>query len=37
VPFNVTRLAGLTTTLIGTVGRGHDDDLVGVARGDSET
>jgi NAD(P)H-nitrite reductase large subunit len=36
-PFNVTRLAGLTTTIIGTVGRGHDDDLVGIARGDSET
>jgi NAD(P)H-nitrite reductase large subunit len=37
VPFNVTRLAGLTTTIIGTVGRGKDDDLVGIARGDSET
>jgi nitrite reductase (NADH) large subunit len=37
VPFNVTRLAGLTTTIIGTVGRGQDDDLVGIARGDSET
>jgi NAD(P)H-nitrite reductase large subunit len=36
-PFNVTRLAGLTTTIIGTVGRGQDDDLVGIARGDSET
>jgi NAD(P)H-nitrite reductase large subunit len=36
-PFNVTRLAGLTTTIIGTVGRGRDDDLVGIARGDSET
>jgi NAD(P)H-nitrite reductase large subunit len=35
--FNVTRLAGLTTTIIGTVGRGKDDDLVGIARGDSET
>ena len=35
--FNVTRLAGLTTTIIGTVGRGQDDDLVGIARGDSET
>lgn len=35
--FNVTRLAGLTTTIIGTVGRGRDDDLVGIARGDSET
>ncbi len=36
-PFNITRLAGLTTTIIGTVGRGRDDDLVGIARGDSET
>jgi NADPH-dependent 2,4-dienoyl-CoA reductase/sulfur reductase-like enzyme len=37
VPFNVTRLAGLTTTIIGTVGRGRDEDLIGIARGDSET
>lgn len=37
VPFNVTRLAGLTTTIIGTVGRGVDEDLLGIARGDSET
>jgi NAD(P)H-nitrite reductase large subunit len=37
VPVNVTRLAGLTTTIIGTVGRGRDDDLQGIARGDSET
>jgi NAD(P)H-nitrite reductase large subunit len=36
-PFNVTRLAGLTTTIIGTVGRGRDQDLVSIARGDSET
>jgi NAD(P)H-nitrite reductase large subunit len=36
-PFNVTRLAGLTTTIIGTVGRGRDDDLISIARGDSET
>jgi NAD(P)H-nitrite reductase large subunit len=36
-PFNVTRLAGLTTTIIGMVGGGRDDDLVGIARGDSET
>ena len=35
--FNVTRLAGLTTTIIGTVGRGDDKDLAGIARGDSET
>jgi NAD(P)H-nitrite reductase large subunit len=37
VAFNVTRLAGLTTTIIGKVGRGKDDDLIGIARGDSET
>ena len=36
-PFNVTRLAGLTTTIIGSVGRGRDEDIVGIARGDSET
>jgi NADPH-dependent 2,4-dienoyl-CoA reductase/sulfur reductase-like enzyme len=36
-PFNVTRLAGITTTIIGTVGRGIDPDLVAIARGDSET
>jgi NAD(P)H-nitrite reductase large subunit len=36
-PFNVTRLAGLTTTIIGAVGRGNDKDIVGIARGDSET
>jgi len=37
VPFNVTRLAGLTTTIIGAVGNGRDEDVVGIARGDSET
>lgn len=36
-PFNVTRLAGITTTIIGAVGSGRDEDLVGIARGDSET
>ena len=36
-PFNVTRLAGLTTTIIGVVGRGKDEDVIGIARGDSET
>ena len=36
-PFNVTRLAGLTTTIIGAVGRGIDEDVQGIARGDSET
>ena len=35
--FNVTRLAGLTTTIIGTVGTGRDVDLVGIARGDSKS
>jgi hypothetical protein len=37
VPFNVTRLAEITTTIIGTVGRGTDKDVRGIARGDSET
>jgi len=37
VAFNVTRLAHLTTTIIGTVGRGDDVDVVGIVRGDSET
>ena len=37
VPFNVTRLANLTTTIIGNVGQGSDPDLLGIARGDSET
>lgn len=37
VPFNVTRLAGITTTIIGRVGHGPDADVVGIARGDSET
>jgi NAD(P)H-nitrite reductase large subunit len=36
MPFNVTRLAHLTTTIIGMVGRGDDLDMVGIARGDSE-
>ena len=30
-------VVGLTTTIIGTVGRGVDEDLLGIARGDSET
>ncbi len=37
IAFNVTRLAGLTTTIIGMVGAGSDPDLHGIARGDSET
>ncbi len=37
IAFNVTRLANLTTTIIGTVGSGRDEDLPGIARGDSET
>jgi len=38
VPINVTRLAGITTTIIGTVGqRSDDDDVLGIVRGDSET
>lgn len=37
VPFNVTRLAGLTTTIIGSIGgRDEDTDVVGIVRGDSE-
>lgn len=36
IAFNVTRLAGLVTTIIGRVGSGTDDDLTGIARGDSE-
>ncbi|HMK08030.1 MAG TPA: FAD-dependent oxidoreductase [Anaerolineales bacterium] len=36
-PFNVTRIGGVTTTLIGAVGSGgRDDDLVALARGDSQ-
>jgi nitrite reductase (NADH) large subunit len=38
ISHNVTRLAGLTTTIIGSVGSGgRDSDLVGIARGDSES
>lgn len=37
VPFNVTRLAGLTTTIIGVVGPGKDVESYAIARGDSET
>lgn len=37
VALNVTRLAGLTTTIIGSVGGGRDEDLITIARGDSET
>ena len=37
VPSNVTRLAGLTTTIIGAVGSGRDRDVIGIARGDSES
>jgi hypothetical protein len=36
LPLNVTRLAGLHTTIIGTVGSGEDADLEGLARGDSQ-
>jgi NAD(P)H-nitrite reductase large subunit len=38
IPYNVTRLAGLTTTIIGTIGTGaRDADVVGISRGDSES
>ncbi len=37
VPFNVTRLAGLTTTIIGALGtREEDADVIGIVRGESE-
>lgn len=36
-PFNVTQLAGLKVTILGSVGVGTTQDLVAVARGDSET
>lgn len=36
VPFNVTRLAGITTTVIGEVGGEADPDLVTITRGQSE-
>jgi nitrite reductase (NADH) large subunit len=35
-PINVTRLAGLHATIIGTVGSGSDADLEGLSRGDSQ-
>ena len=34
--FNVTRLAGLTVTFIGGIDSGRDEDLLTIARGDSE-
>jgi hypothetical protein len=37
VPFNVTRLVGLTTTIIGAVGTGQEGEPMTIARGDSET
>ena len=38
IALNVTRLAGLTTTIIGTIGGSTPDkDTVGIVRGDSET
>ncbi len=38
VPFNVTRIGGVTTTIIGQIGQDEDDeDLVSIARGDSDT
>jgi NADPH-dependent 2,4-dienoyl-CoA reductase/sulfur reductase-like enzyme len=36
IPFNVTQLGGLKVTIVGAVGRGKDDDLVSIARGDAE-
>ena len=38
VPFNVTRIGGIITTIIGAVGQAEtDDDLVAIVHGDSET
>ncbi len=38
LPFNVTRIGGLTTTIIGSLGQGKvDEDLISIARGDSQT
>jgi NAD(P)H-nitrite reductase large subunit len=37
VDVNVLRLAGIMVSIIGSVGRGRDEDLVSVARGSSET
>lgn len=37
MPLNVTRLGGLTTTIIGSVGTGKDGEPLTIARGDSET
>lgn len=38
IAYNVTRLAGITTTIIGMVGgTANDEDMVDFARGDSET
>jgi NAD(P)H-nitrite reductase large subunit len=34
---NVLRLAGMMISIIGAVGSGHDEDLVSLARGSSET
>lgn len=37
-PFNVTRIGGIITTIIGAVGQaGSDDDLVSITHGDSES
>lgn len=36
VAFNVTQLAGLSTSIIGAVGSGQDEDLVTISRGGSE-
>jgi NADPH-dependent 2,4-dienoyl-CoA reductase/sulfur reductase-like enzyme len=37
IALNVTRLASLTLTIIGAVGTGRDEDLLSIARGDSES
>jgi NAD(P)H-nitrite reductase large subunit len=37
ISLNITRLAGLTTTIIGSVGGGRDSDVAGINRGDSDS
>jgi NADPH-dependent 2,4-dienoyl-CoA reductase/sulfur reductase-like enzyme len=36
-PVNASRLADIPVTIIGAVGRGSDQDLIGIARGESES
>jgi NAD(P)H-nitrite reductase large subunit len=36
IPVNVTRLTNLTTSIIGSVGHGQENDLISISRGESE-